>query len=466
MTRRIAVGCPEFRRHLSELDRRSFLKAGILGTMGLSLGDVLRAEAQSTQSGRPPKRTPSVIILWMRGGPSHIDTWDPKPDAPSEIRGEFRPLSTKIPGIQISEHLPLSARIMEKWSIVRSLHQPKHYGMADHSSGDQICFTGYPAGTDVSRNVHPSCGSVVNRELQKDNPSLPAYVMIPRMVPGTDASYLGAATRPFETLADPGDAAPFVVPNLGLPAGLGVGRLRDRKSLLDQFDTMRRETDQSGQMDALDRFQARALDIVTSGAARSAFDLDSEPRAVRERYGYFDAYTPRMRAAGDRPQWSQRMLLARRLIEAGIRLVTVDCRWWDTHEDNFHALKNAFLPMWDRAYSALIGDLAERGLLESTLVIAWGEMGRSPRISAEAGRDHWPGAMSAAIAGGGVQGGRVVGATDSKGSEPIENAKTPMDVLATLYRHLGVDWTRTYDDLSGRPHPILPEGKPIDELYR
>lgn len=465
MGRTIAVGCPEFHRHLRDIDRRSFLKAGILGTLGLSLPQLLRAEAQETRIGRPPRRVTSVVILWMRGGPSHIDTWDPKPDAPSEIRGEFRPIPTKIPGIQICEHLPLSARIMDKWSIVRSLHHPKHYGMADHSSGDQICFTGYPPGADANRNDHPSCGSIVNRELQEENPRLPAYIMIPRMVPGTDASYLGAAYRPFETLSDPADSAPFQVPNLGLPEGMGVGRLKDRKTLLDQFDTLRRDLDRSGQMEALDRFQARALDIVTGDAARKAFDLDSEPRAVRERYGFFDGYTPRMRAAGDRPQWSQRMLLARRLVEAGVRLVTVDCRWWDTHEDNFHALKNAFLPMWDRAYSALIGELAERGLLESTLVVAWGEMGRSPRISSSAGRDHWPGAMSAALAGGGVQGGRVVGSTDSKGTEPLENAKTPMDVLATIYRHLGIDVTKQYEDHGGRPHPILPEGKPIAELF-
>jgi hypothetical protein len=465
MTRRLSVGCPEFRRHLEALDRRSFLKAGILGTLGLSLSDVLRAEAQSTEAGRAPRRQTSVIILWMRGGPSHIDTWDPKPGAPSEFRGEFQPISTKVPGIQICEHLPLSARIMDQWSIVRSLHYPKHYGMADHSSGDQICFTGYPAGEVPSRNEHPSVGSVVSHELQEANPSMPAYVMIPRTVPGTEASYLGAGYRPFETISDPADHAPFQVPNLGLPAGMGVGRLKDRKILLDQFDNMRRDLDKSGQMEALDRFGARALDIVMGDAARSAFDLDSEPRSVRERYGYFDGYTPRMRAAGDRPQWSQRMLLARRLVEAGVRLVTVDCRWWDTHEDNFYALKSAFLPMWDKAYSALIGELSERGLLESTMVVAWGEMGRSPRISDSAGRDHWPAAMSAALAGGGIQGGRVVGATDSKGSEPIENAKTPMDVLATLYRHLGVDTTKQFDDHAGRPHPILPEGRPITELF-
>jgi uncharacterized protein (DUF1501 family) len=454
------MSCDAFKRHLAEVDRRSFLRSGMLGTAGLALSDVLRAEAAA-----PARRTSSVIILWMRGGPSHIDLWDLKPDAPIEFRGEFSPIRTKVPGVHISEHLPLSAKIMDKWSIVRSLHHSTRYGMADHSSGDQICFTGYGAAPDPAHNIHPSVGSVVAEQLQEANPRLPAYVMVPRMVPGTDASYLGAAYRPFETMADPGEGRPFSVPNLAMPEGVGVGQLRDRASLLDSLDRLERTLDKSGAMDAMDKFHRRAMEIVTGPEARRAFDLESEPRGVRERYGFFEPYTPRMRAAGDRPQWSQRMLLARRLVEAGVRLVTVDCRWWDTHEDNFHALKNAFLPMWDRAYSALIEDLDQRGLLESTLVVAWGEMGRSPRISENAGRDHWPHAMAAAIAGGGVVGGRVVGATDDKGMVPKENAKVPQDVLATIYRHLGVDYTKNYLDHQGRPHPVLPEGSPIAELF-
>jgi uncharacterized protein (DUF1501 family) len=460
-----SIGCQEFREHLRSVDRRSFLKVGMLGSLGLSLSDLLRSDASAAQEPRKSDQAKSVIILWMRGGPSHIDTWDLKPDAPVEFRGEFQPIRTKVPGIQICEHLPLSAKIMDKWSIVRSLYHSKLYGMADHSSGDQICFTGYGAGKDANVNEHPSCGSIVADQFQAQNSRMPSYVMIPRMVPGTDSAYLGAAYRPFETLTDPADAGTFSVPNLALPQGLDVGRLENRRALLSQLDQLQRTIDQSGTMDAMDRFTGRAMEIVTGPEARNAFDLEREPVAVRDRYGFFEAYRPRMRAGGDRPQWSQRMLLARRLIEAGVRLVTVDCRWWDTHEDNFYALKTAFLPMWDRAYSALIEDLDQRGLLETTLVVAWGEMGRSPRISENAGRDHWPNAMSAALAGGGVRGGRVVGATDRKGTEPTENGKIPQDVLATIYRHLGVDTQRQYNDHAGRPHPVLPEGRAIDELF-
>jgi uncharacterized protein (DUF1501 family) len=218
-------------------------------------------------------------------------------------------------------------------------------------------------------------------------------------------------------------------------------------------------------MDALDRFQQQAWDFVTSRETREAFDLDAEPRSVRERYGFmpeFKAPTP------DRcgvPAWSQRLLLARRLVEAGVRLVTVDLRWWDTHVQGFDTMRNGFLPRWDRAFSALIEDLDTRGLLQTTMVLAWGEFGRTPKVNQNAGRDHWPNVFSAAMAGGGIQGGRVVGASDAKGAEPADNPKTPQDVLATIYRHLGVDTKVQYTDHSGRPHPVLPSGAPIDELF-
>jgi Protein of unknown function (DUF1501) len=216
---------------------------------------------------------------------------------------------------------------------------------------------------------------------------------------------------------------------------------------------------------AMDGYQQRAWDLLTSREARRAFDLDAEPAAVRERCGWipeFKAPTP------DRcgvPAWSQRFLLARRLIEAGVRLVTVDVRWWDTHVQGFDTMRRGFLPRWDRASSALIEDLDARGLLDSTMVIAWGEFGRTPKVNANAGRDHWPNVFSAAVAGGGIRGGRVVGSSDSKGAEPASRPKTPQDVLATLYRHLGVNMTTQYSDLAGRPHPVLPSGKPIDELF-
>jgi hypothetical protein len=433
----------------------------MLGAAGLTLPDLLRWEARAADEGRAPRRTSSVIILWMRGGPSQHETWDPKPEAPSEYRGPFGAIRTTVPGIRICELLPRSAALMRRWSIVRSLHHDN----AGHSAADQICFTGYPPGPDPETNVAPGCGSIVARQLQAENPRLPAYVMIPRMVPGTDAAYLGVGYRPFETLADPADGGPFRVPNLQAPAGLSVERLADRRRLLEDLDRIRRSVDASGMMEAMDRFYQSAWQIVTGPEARRAFDLDAEPRKVRERYGFmpeFKAPTP------DRcgcPAWSQRILLARRLVEAGVRLVTVDLSWWDTHVEGIDSMKNGFLPRWDQAYSALIEDLHERGLLETTMVVAWGEFGRTPKLNDKNGRDHWPGVFSAAMAGGGIQGGRVVGASDDKGAYPKDNPKRPQDVLATIYRHLGVNIHAEYPDFSGRPRPVLPFGEPIEELF-
>jgi uncharacterized protein (DUF1501 family) len=459
-------GCPEFRRLLG-MERRSFLKVGVLGMAGLALGDLLRLQAHAAAA-RPGQNTPrdrSVIILWMRGGPSQHETWDPKPNAPIEYRGEFGAMSTTVPGIQICDLLPMSARIMDKWSIIRSLY----HADAGHSSGDQIMFTGYPSmpnpPADGPGNIMPSCGSIVAKQQQHKNPRLPAYVMIPKIVPGAGAAYLGAAYNPFETIADPVNDKPFRISNISPPAGVSLQRLEDRRSLAKSFDTMRREIDHSGQMEVMDRFDQTAWDLVSSAEARAAFDLDAEPRVVRERYGFmpeFKAPTP------DRcgvPAWSQRLLLARRLVEAGVRLVTVDLRWWDTHVQGFDTMRNGFLPRWDRAYSALIEDLDARGLLDTTMVIAWGEFGRTPKVNKDAGRDHWPNVFSAAVAGGGIKGGRVIGASDDKGAEPADNPKTPQDVLATMYRHLGVDTKVQYTDYSGRPHPVLSSGTPIEELF-
>jgi hypothetical protein len=459
------IGCAEYRRALA-MERRSFLKAGMLGMAGLSLADLLRHDAAAAASdGRSARRLNSVIILWMRGGPSQHETWDPKPDAPVEYRGAFGAMPTAVPGIQICDLLPMSAGIMNQWSIVRSLH----HSDPGHSSGDQICFTGYPAAKNVPAegpgNIMPSCGSIAAEQLQRQNPKLPAYVMIPRMVPGTGAAYLGKHCDPFETIADPAREGRFKMPNFALPAGISVQRLAQRRDLLRAMDNLRRDVDRGGQIEAVDEFRQQAWDLLSGKEALQAFDLDREPAAVRERYGFipeFKAPTP------DRcgvPAWSQRFLLARRLVEAGVRLVTVDVRWWDTHVQGIDTMRRGFLPRWDRAYSALIEDLAQRGLLDTTMVVAWGEFGRTPQVNANAGRDHWPNVFCAAVAGGGIQGGRVVGSSDAKGAEPAANPKTPQDVLATMYRHLGIDTTIQYTDYSGRPHPVLPSGEPIEELF-
>jgi hypothetical protein len=451
----------QYRDHLKLLDRRSMLRAGMLGMTGLALPSLLRWEAQAQAQGKPTKKAASVIILWMRGGPSQHETWDPKPEAPAEVRGPFGAIPTKVPGIQISGLFPKSAAIMNKWSIIRSLHHDN----PGHSGADQICFTGYPQGINPDQNVHPSCGSITAKQLQHENPKLPTYVMIPRTVPGTEASYLGAAYRPFETQADPAQEGPFVVPNLQAPAGISVERLAGRRQLLGELDAIRRNVDQSGSMEATDKFQQDAWDIVTGPEARRAFDLDAEPMKIRERYGFMPEFKAPTADRCGCPAWSQRMLLARRLVEAGVRLVTVDLRWWDTHVEGVESMKYGFGARWDQAYTALIEDLDQRGLLESTMVLAWGEFGRTPVLNARNGRDHWPGVFSAAVAGGGIQGGRVVGASDDKGAYPKDNAKAPQDVLATMYQHLGIDTKAEYLDLAGRPHPVLPFGKRIEELF-
>jgi len=461
MSRRPAArsGCHDAHASLGP-DRRSFLRAGVLGAAGLSLADLLRYEARAKPQAASAASKNNVIILWMRGGPSHIDMWDPKPDAPPEYRGEFGTIGTKVPGVRLGDLLPMSARIMDKWSIVRSLN----HADAGHSSGDQICFTGYPSGPIPDENIMPSCGSVVAKQLGHLEPRLPAYVMIPRMVPGTGPAYLGVACKPFETQADPASPGPFRVPNFVLPEGVTLERVGDRRQVLGGFDHLRRDVDQSGQFEALDRFHQKAWEVLTSPAARDAFGLDKEPAAVRERYGFMPAFDPKASNRCGAPAWSQRILLARRLVEAGVRLVTVDLRWWDTHVKGFESLKLGFLPRWDRAFTALIEDLEVRGLLESTLVIAWGEFGRTPRVNNDAGRDHYPNVFSAALAGGPVKGGRVVGSSDEKGAFPKANPKSPQDVLMTMYRHLGVDTEASYVDGSGRPHKVLAEGKAIDEL--
>ncbi|MCA9247390.1 MAG: DUF1501 domain-containing protein [Planctomycetales bacterium] len=446
------------------IDRRGALKWGLLGAGGLSLAELLRREASggaaAARSGN------SVILLHMRGGPSQLETWDMKPHAPVEIRGEFQPISTSVPGIQICELLPQTAKIMHKWSIVRSLEHPKEYGDVSHSRGDQVVFTGHPPGPNADENIHPSVGSVISRQLQPLDRSMLAYVMVPRKIPGTGSAYLGPACEPFESQADPANrGAKFEVPNLAPPPGLAAERIDDRRGLARSLDRLRERAEQCAAMAAMDAYEQQAWELITGPRVRKAFDLDAEPASLRERYGYPPRYKARMRAGGDNPGWNQRLLLARRLVEAGVRMVTVDLRWWDTHDDNFWSLRNGFLPPFDQAYSALIEDLETRGLLETTLVVAWGEHGRTPRINKTAGRDHWMSAFSAALAGGGVQGGRAIGATDSHAAAVKENPKHPQDVLATIYRHLGVDANEHYADHAGRPVRVLPFGAPIDELF-
>jgi hypothetical protein len=459
MSDRSKQGCADFQRSLTRTGRRGFLRAGALGIAGLTFADVLRLQAQAGNSVASGAR--SVIILWMRGGPSQHETWDPKPDAPLDYRGYFSTTSTCVPDIQICDLLPQCAKIMDKWSIIRSLH---HHD-AGHSAGDQLCFTGYANEGAADVNTKPSCGSIVAKQLGQRNRELPPYVMIPRRVPGVDSAYLGQGCAPFETQADPASEGKFRIPNLSLPTSVSVDRVGNRRKLLGGLDQIKRRVDYSRQLGAVDEFQDQAWNILTGDAAKKAFDLDAEPKHIRERYGFMTAYKAPTPDRCGVPAWSQRFLLARRLVEAGVPLVTVDCRWWDTHVKGYETMRDGFLPRWDQAYSALIEDLEQRGLLDSTMVLAWGEFGRTPKVNKTGGRDHYPGVFSAAMAGGGVQGGRIVGASDSKGAFPLSNAKRPQDVLATLYGHLGVDTAIQYPDHTGRPFPVLPFGDRISELF-
>ena len=435
--------------------RQALVTAGAIGSFGLS--ELLHANNAKQASN---KTTNSVILLWMRGGPSQHETWDPKPDAPIEFRGAFGATSTNVAGIQICDRLPQCGKIQDKWSIIRSLY----HNNAGHSAGDQIVFTGYNPGPDPNINVHPSCGSIVSEQLGHLTPELPGYVMIPRQVPGTDAAYLGAAHKPFETISDPAIPGAFRMQNFTLQESISNSRFINRRALLRDFDTMKRGLDATGQMDSITTFQQRAYDILTSDKARNAFDIESESTDVRERFGFVDKYNPMDPRRCSASAFNQRFLLARRLVEAGVRLVTVDCRWWDTHVEGIDSMVNGFLPRWDQAYSALIEDLDQRGLLDTTLVLGWGEFGRTPRVNKDNGRDHYPNVFSACIAGGRIQGGRVIGSSDAKGAFPKDNPIQPQDVLATVYDHLGVNPNKDYLDHAGRPIKALPFGRTLTEL--
>ena len=460
------IGCAEFRRNLA-MDRRGFVKAGALGLGGLSLANLMRAEA-AVKNRDAVSNDKCVIILWKRGGASQHETWDPKPDAPQEYRGSFGAMSTKVPGTQICDLLPQCAKMTDKFAILRSLHHKN----AGHSAGDQILFTGYPPGRSPNENVYPSCGSIVAKQLGHLNPELPPYVMIPRHLPGVESAYLGKKYSPFYTQADPANKATwpqnggkFEVPNFELTNGLDFNRLDSRRGLLNGFDSIRRDIDNTGNAEAMDKFQQQALDIVTSPKARDAFNLDAEPMKLRERYGFMPQYNAPTPDRCGVPSWSQRILLARRLVEAGVRLVTVDLRWWDTHVKGYETMRDGFLPRWDQAYTALLTDLEKRGLMDRVMVVAWGEFGRTPKVNSKGGRDHWPRVSPAIMFGGGIRTGQVIGATDKIAGECTERPIHYQDVIATMYQHLGLNPNAvTVEDTTGRPQYLCDTGRPILEL--
>ena len=434
-------------RFCDGLSRRNFLRIGALGMGGLALPQLLRAEAASgLRSGQK-----AVIMVYLPGGPPHQDTFDLKLDAPAEIRGEFRPISTNVPGTQICEHLPRLARIADQYAIIRSISD----AVDDHS--DFMCQTGRRKNSQPPGGW-PTFGATVSRVLGPADPAVPAFVGLePRMqhrpYNAATAGYAGVSHDAFRPAAD---AKSDMVLN-----GITTGRLSDRRALLTAFDRYRRDVDSSGLMSGLDGFNQQAFGMLTSSRLLEALNVEKEPAAIRERYGKGDA-----KVHGDAaPMLNEQFLVARRLVEAGARFVTVAYGFWDYHGNNFGNARND-LPLLDQGVSALIEDLKQRGLDKDVSVVVWGEFGRSPTINKDGGRDHWPRASCALLAGGGMKVGQVIGATDRLGGEPSERPVPFGDVFATLYQNLGIDVAKvTLPDLTGRPQFLVPAGcQPMKEL--
>ena len=406
--------------HTDLFGRRDFMRIGSLGSLGLTLSGALRGGA---------KKDISCILVWQSGGNPHTDTFDMKPDAPLEIRGEFKPISTNVPGIQVCEHLPFTARQADKFTILRSMKSKEN----NHERAINYLLTGY---LPLPTLEFPSMGSVVSKELGAKN-GMPPYVAVPNTFPSYGAGFLGGAYNPF--IAGDANVSGYRVRDLALPADVDWSRVGNRKYLLNQMDAKFKAIETSPDFGAMDAFEQRAYDLLSSPVAKKAFDIQAEPEALREQYG--------------RTPVGQGCLLARRLVESGVRFVTVAKGWlnYDTHGDNFNTMQKILLPEFDRAFAALLEDLDQRGMLDTTLVIANGEFGRTPKINSDAGRDHHCKAWSVVFAGAGITGGRVLGATDKTGTEVTDLPVEPEDLLYTIYSILGIDPTKEHHTPIGRP---------------
>lgn len=431
------------------ITRRHALRIGATGLIGgLSLPWLLEAQAKAA-TGRPA-RAQSCIFLFLEGGPSHIDMWDLKPDAPAEIRGPFRPIRTSVPGTMIGEHLPLCAQIAHKYTILRS-HSHSDNG---HNTGYHYVMTGYradfPDGNTRMPNNHlyPSIGSIISRELGPRT-SLPPYINMPHIMAGGGAGFYGSEHAPFVIESNP-VAADFEVQDLRPLEGLSATRQARRRQLLADVEELERARADQGRARSLSTYYQRARDLMSSAEARRAFDMRSESESVRRAYGYTGL--------------GQCALLARRLVEAGCRFIGIDHSGWDHHSTIFPSLEKDMLPHVDRAFSALINDLEQRGLLDSTLVVMMGEMGRTPGVNPQAGRDHWSMAQSVLFAGGGVKPGQIIGATDRRAAAPTADPVSVEDILRTLLQQMGIDTTKVYNTPLGRPVPIVDGGRVIPGL--
>lgn len=442
----------EFTAHPAHVSRRDVLRLGLGGLTSVSLAQVFRARAEAAT--RRPQR--SVILICLGGGPSHLDLWDLKPEAPEEIRGEFSPIATRLPGWDVCELMPGHAQIADKLAIVRSLKmiQP------DHQLHE--CFTGFP-----TADKRPSFGSVASRYLPDYGKTLPTYISLsltdhPRTAGVAEVpTYLGQGHAPFEP-------SPGTLENLERHASISADRLQDRQALRNTFDRLARAADRTQASVAVDRFTTQALDMLTSPGVRAAFDISQEPESIRRLYGDDFKMTYNYQFGHTWP--STQFLMARRLVEAGVPVVTISPGGWDHHGDLNGVRGTIFersreqLPLFDRSLTALITDLDQRGMLDDVCVLVWGEFGRTPKVNRYGGRDHWPAANCALFAGGGLNVGQVIGATDAQGAQVVTPPYNAQHVHATLYRVLGIDPALAPLDFSGRPRPLLDDPRPIREL--
>ncbi len=440
-------------RYCDGMDRRGFLRVGSLG--GLSLAQILQLQqlqAQDTSSHALPKKDVNCIFIFIIGGMAHQDLWDPKPDAPAEIRGEFAPINTAVPGIQLTELLPNVAKVTDKLAILRSLT----HGDPDHTAGYHVMMTGVHPGTGpafnrltTNNNVHPAFGSTVAK-LGRNSGTLPPYISIPNFLNSGGPAFLGASCAPFVIEADP--ASPEIaVRYIVLPDGVTSERSVRRQHALRAVNAFERKVEMiDRQVQSLDTFYEKAYNLMTSQAAKEAFDISRESPAIREEYG--------MTSVG------QCCLMARRLVESGCRFVSIENGHWDTHRKNAMSLRDLLVPPLDRGLAALIKDLDQRGMLDSTLVVVATEFGRTPRINEMAGRDHWPAAFSVVMAGGGLKKGLTIGATDKHAAAVIDRPITPADMAATILSVLGIDPQTVVHTPVGRPVQVGGGGTPIAEL--
>ncbi|KAA1260610.1 hypothetical protein LF1_31500 [Rubripirellula obstinata] len=424
------------------IHRRDMLRAGVLSLGGLSLSGYLKmADAGQVAPGRATR----AIFIELPGGPSHLDSFDPKPNAPDDIRGSFKTINTNVPGIQVSEHLPKLARVMDKFVILRGVS----HTLAAHRLGQEYVNTG---SKPIPALEYPSYGSVLAKE-QPGRPEIPTQVAIPRGSQGP--GFLGIRYAALETNSTPAFGKPYSVRGISLPSGIGVEEVRRRQTLLEKLDRRFSKLEQNSQLlDGLDRFGQQAYSMITSPDARKAFDISQEPDSFASQFG--------------ESGFGQSCLLALRLVESGVRMVSVQLGGWDTHQDNFTKLKTDNLPKLDEGLSGLLTGLDQRGLLESTAVYVTGEFGRTPKInsrSAEGGRDHYPRCMFMLMAGGGVRGGQVIGESDDTASGPRHDAIKPDDVAASFYHNLGIDPSLEFDSNTGRPITLVRDGTVIDQLF-